>query len=165
MVAERGNASTPTARDKAESFQVRKARLRASFLSLLPGRLADARRAVAELRAGEIDHAHLDALYVLFHTLKGSGATFGFQQISDAAKAAESAVRHAMDMGGPVEASLRADLDRLLDDMDARALAAKVTVDPVVAPGFELPGRSPSRRRPSRRPIRVPDSPRIAASG
>jgi diguanylate cyclase (GGDEF)-like protein len=139
MAAERGNAPTPAAPDRAESFQIRKARLRASFLSLLPGRLADARRAVAELRAGESDHAQLDGLYVLFHTLKGSGATFGFRQISDAAKTAEQAVRHAMDSGGRVEAALPAELERLMDDLDALARAAEVQVDPDVTPGFELP--------------------------
>ncbi|WP_296805526.1 diguanylate cyclase [Thiocapsa sp.] len=143
MVAERGNASTPAAPNKAESFQVRKARLRASFVSQLPGRLADARRAVAELHPGEIDHARLDALYVLFHTLKGSGATFGFRQISDTAESAEQAMRRAMDSGGWVEAALPTELARLMDDLDALALAADVQVDPDVAPGFELPGPEP----------------------
>jgi diguanylate cyclase (GGDEF)-like protein len=143
MAAERGNAPTPAAPNKVESFQIRKARLRASFLALLPGRLADARRAVAELRAGETDHAQLDALYVLFHTLKGSGATFGFRQISDAAKTAEQTVRHAMDSGGRVEAALPAELERLMDDLDALARAAAVQVDPDLTPGFELPPPEP----------------------
>ncbi|UHD14813.1 diguanylate cyclase [Thiocapsa bogorovii] len=149
MVAERGNAPAPAAPNKAESFQIRKARLRASFLSQLPGRLADARRAVAELRPGEIDHAHLDALYILFHTLKGSGATFGFRQISDAAKAAEQTVRNAMDSGAPVEAALPNALERMMDDLDALALAADVQVDPDVAPGFELPRSEPAAGQPS----------------
>ncbi|MFB1488863.1 MULTISPECIES: diguanylate cyclase [unclassified Thiocapsa] len=162
MVAERGNAPSPAAPNKAESFQIRKARLRASFLSQLPGRLADARRAVAELRAGELDHAQLDALYVLFHTLKGSGATFGFRKISDAAKRAEQTVRHAMDSDGLVEAALRAELDRILDQVDALALAADVQVDPDVAPGFELPGPEPqpeptSGQAPDTRPEQPAD--------
>ncbi|CRI64146.1 Response regulator receiver modulated diguanylate cyclase [Thiocapsa sp. KS1] len=143
MATERGNAPTPAAPNKAESFQIRKARLRASFLALLPGRLADARRAVAELRAGESDHAQLDGLYVLFHTLKGSGATFGFRQISDAAKTAEQTVRHAMDSGGRVEAALPAELERLMDDLDALARAAEVQIDPDLTPGFELPQSEP----------------------
>ncbi|SDW83199.1 diguanylate cyclase [Thiocapsa roseopersicina] len=143
MAAERGNAPMPAAPNKAESFQIRKARLRASFLSQLPGRLADARRAVAELRAGEIDHAHLDALYILFHTLKGSGATFGFRQISDAAKSAEQAVRRAMDSGGRIEAALPGELEPLMSDLDALALAAAVQVDLEVTPGFELPEPEP----------------------
>ncbi|RKT44799.1 diguanylate cyclase [Thiocapsa rosea] len=157
MVAERGNASSPAEPHKGESFQIRKARLRTSFLSQLPGRLADARRAVAELHPGEVDHARLDALYVLFHTLKGSGATFGFRQISDAAKNAEQAVRHAMDAGGSVEAVLPTELARLMDDLDALALAAHVQVDPDVAPGFELPEpetqpEPPSGQAPDARP-------------
>ncbi|EGV20074.1 diguanylate cyclase [Thiocapsa marina] len=155
MDAERDKAPKPAAPDKAESFQSRKARLRASFLSQLPGRLADARRAVAELRAGEIEHARLDALYVLFHTLKGSGATFGFRQIGDAARTAEQAVRRAMDSGGHVEPTLPAELACLLDDLDALALAADVQADPDTAPGFELPG---PQSRPEPAPGQAPDA-------
>lgn len=139
MAAERGASPTPKMPGTTESFQVRKIRLRASFLSQLPGRLADARRAVAELRVGESDPERLDALYVLFHTLKGSGATFGFQQIADAAKDAEQAVRAAMEAGDPVGPALRLALERCMDDLDACAQAAQTQAPSAAPPGFELP--------------------------
>ncbi len=67
--------------------------------------------------------------------------------------------------GGRVEAALLAELERLMDDLDALARAAEVQVDPDVAPASSCPSRSPSLR-PKRDPTPPrPDNPRIAASG
>lgn len=122
-----------------ESFQARKARLRAAFLEQLPERLEEARRHLAALAPGSLDQARLESLSVLFHTLKGSGATFGFQPLGEVAKRAEHQVRAALDSGAAVTAELVAMLAGLLDDLDTRLRAAAVQTDPDVAPGFELP--------------------------
>jgi diguanylate cyclase (GGDEF)-like protein len=134
--------TAPVSTQVAESFRNRKARLRAAYLAQLPERLTEARRVIAELPVGEHDSVRLDGLYVLFHTLKGSGATFGFQRISEVAKETEHAVRAAMDAGGVVPAGLKDRLERWMDELDACQLAALVQTDPDGAPGFELsPGR------------------------
>lgn len=122
-----------------ESFQIRKARLRGAFLEQLPQRLEEARLLLAELVPDSIDQVRLDDLYVLFHTLKGSGATFGFQQLSDVAKTAEHQVRAAMDAGTVVTSALVETLEVLLAELDALLRVAVVQTDPDVAPSFELP--------------------------
>ncbi|NCA69816.1 MAG: diguanylate cyclase [Sphingobacteriia bacterium] len=122
-----------------ESFKVRKARLRAAFIEQLPQRLKEAHQRFAALAPDTIDQARLEDLYIHFHTLKGSCATFGFEQIGDVARTAEERVREAMDAGGAVTSALIETLAGLLAKLDALVLAAGAQTDPDITPSFELP--------------------------
>lgn len=126
-----------------DSFKQRKLMLRNAFIAQLPARLATARQTVGELPAGAPDPRRLDDLYVLFHTLKGSGATFGCDRISELAKEVERALRAAMDAGGVVPAELKDRLEHWLDDLHALQSAGAVQDCQDTAPSFEFPGDRP----------------------
>jgi diguanylate cyclase (GGDEF)-like protein len=128
----------------ADSFKSRKLKLRKAFLAQLPTRLATARQAIGELPANEADPQRLDDLYVLFHTLKGSGATFGFERLSEVARRVEQAVRTAMDAGGTVTAELKGQLVHWLNDLDALQRAGEALEVQDTAPSFEFPRERPT---------------------
>ncbi|MEY6433195.1 diguanylate cyclase [Thioalkalicoccus limnaeus] len=134
------------ARD-TESLDQIKSRLRGSFLSQLPDRLHQARALLATLGPGTEDRDALQTLHRLFHTLKGSGASFGFTSIEAPAKAAEQALAQVLDGRLAVTEAL---LTRLHEQVDT---LARLDLDPADAsdtphrPSFALPARRPGADR------------------
>lgn len=126
------------ATDKSVSFQERKAQLRQSFLSQIPERLRSVRGHFARLSAGHDQPDALKALHLLFHTLKGSGASFGLVQMSALANEAEQALREQLDGDGEVTEGLLATLERVLAALEELALAPDHHDHP---PGFAIADR------------------------
>ncbi|NEX21009.1 diguanylate cyclase [Thiorhodococcus mannitoliphagus] len=124
---------------KNESFRERKQRLRQSFIAQFPGRLARARELLAGLTSGTDPRAELETLHLIFHTIKGSGASFGFDSINASAKAAEQALREALDQNAGVTERLILDLDQELRTLEALDLVLEASPDP--GPSFEIPAR------------------------
>ncbi len=124
---------------KSLSFQQRKARLRESFLSQLPERLNSAREQIAQLATGNDPQQALKALHLLFHSLKGSSASFGLQSLSALAKQAEQAVRAELEGGGETSGALRAELDALTGALEQQVGAADGSTGPDGECGFEVP--------------------------
>ncbi|MFD2112751.1 diguanylate cyclase [Thiorhodococcus fuscus] len=126
---------------KTESFRERKQRLRQSFIEQFPGRLAKARELLAGLTPGADPRAQLEALHLIFHTIKGSGASFGFGSINASAKAAEQALREVLDQDARVTERLILDLDQGLRTLEALDLALEAAACPDPGPSFEIPAR------------------------
>ncbi|HAS50334.1 MAG TPA: diguanylate cyclase [Gammaproteobacteria bacterium] len=107
------------ATNKAISFQERKAQLRQSFLAQLPQRLQSIREHLAGLSLTQShDQETLKALHLLFHTLKGSGASFGFSRMSALAQEAEQALIHELEGDRTATGSLLATLERALNALE-----------------------------------------------
>ncbi|EGV28984.1 response regulator receiver modulated diguanylate cyclase [Thiorhodococcus drewsii AZ1] len=126
---------------KTESFRERKQRLRQSFIEQFPGRLAGARELLAGLTLGSDQRAELETLHLLFHTIKGSGASFGFDSINASAKAAEQVLREVLDQDARVTERLILDLDQRLRTLEALDLALDAAAGPDPGPSFEIPAR------------------------
>lgn len=131
------------AADKSsDSFQQRKARLRQSFLSQLPQRTQSAREHLFKLEMAQDGHeATLKALHLLFHTLKGSGASFGLSHLSALAWEAEQAILRALEGDGHDPDHLLATLERVLTALEALALDPDLRAPSDQAPGFAIPAR------------------------
>jgi chemotaxis protein histidine kinase CheA len=89
--------------------------------------LDEAREKVAEMQSaverGDHDSASLDRLAYLAHQLKGSGGSYGYQQISDDATEVEKAVETLADPSGKgdgatLEAKIRTHVINLRTEID-----------------------------------------------
>ncbi|WP_020507746.1 diguanylate cyclase [Lamprocystis purpurea] len=101
----------------SDTFKTRKARLRSAFLAQLPQRISEARLRLAALPDTPVEPEALTGLALVFHTIKGSSASFGLAAISDLARQAEDTVRHALTAAEPMSTQVRATLERTLDQL------------------------------------------------
>lgn len=124
------------------SFQERKERLRQSFLSQLPQRVQSAWEHLFKLeRSQDGDAATLKALHLIFHSLKGSAASFGLFRISALAQEAEQELLQALGSDGKGNERLWATLRRVLVALEALALNPDLYAPSDSPPGFEMPDR------------------------
>ncbi len=130
---------------KPQSFQQRKARLRQSFLAQLPERLKSAQEQIAVLASGEDRERTIEALHLLFHSLKGSSASFGLQPISALAQRAEQTLRTGADGGGEATAALVAGLSEVVEALERLARDAAASTGPAAECGFEIPNQQQDR--------------------
>ncbi|MBK1648829.1 diguanylate cyclase [Rhabdochromatium marinum] len=128
---------------KTESFKARKQKLRQSFITQFPQRLGQARELLIHLTPGSDQRERLDKLHLIFHTLKGSGASLGFDSIDASAKAAEHALREVLDQDGQVTVTdgLVAELEQQLHSLEALELALEPPHSHDTGPSFELSTR------------------------
>ena len=140
---------------KTESFMERKRKLRQSFLSQFPGRLALARDLLTQLTPGGGHTERLKQLHLIFHTLKGSGASFGFASINTSAKAAEQVLRETLDGDGQVTAPLLAELTRQLESLLGLDLNLDSPHGHDSGPGFVIAARQTTDTYPGERRQRL----------
>lgn len=124
-----------------DSFQERKRRLRASFIEQLPDRLRQARELLAALTTGERQDEPLSQLHLIFHTLKGSGASFGFDAINASAREAEQALREVLDGDRRLSPHLLADLRRHVQTLEELKLSVDSAMAADSQPRFALPAQ------------------------
>lgn len=94
------------------------AELRREYLLESPARLAELRKDLLALRAGESDASQ--SLASRFHRLSGSGGSYGFPDISEIAKGAERYLRQSSLPAPPIVADhLEEMVDRLAGAFDA----------------------------------------------
>lgn len=124
-----------------DSFQERKRRLRASFIEQLPDRLRQARELLSALTAGERQDEPLSQLHLIFHTLKGSGASFGFDAINASAKEAEQTLREVLDGDRRLSPNLLADLRRHVQTLEELKLSVDSAMTADSGPRFALPAQ------------------------
>ena len=125
---------TPTLREKV-------AQLRRTYLDKLPETLDRVRLLGDRLGTGEPAEPVQEGLFHAFHSIKGTAASLGLPEISDAAATAETNAR----AGTLTAAEVTAVLDRL-DGVRRAALDVPEAVAEPAAPMAEPP-RHPSRRR------------------
>lgn len=116
------NANAPLARRE----QV--ARLRATFVAQLPGRISAIRLLFGEVVADGDNRAKVVDLHRHFHNLKGTGGAFGFMDLCHVAERGEAAVAELFD-----RAEITADWrDRVVQAIEAVSIhAAVLGKDPV----------------------------------
>ncbi len=79
-----GNEAKPlSAREKI-------GRLRANFLTQLPERIVRAQALFEQIKADPADHAAREDLHRHMHSLKGTGCSFGFKELGEAAEQCEA---------------------------------------------------------------------------
>lgn len=137
------------------TFQQRKARLLASFLTQLDKRLEDARQGCAALVPGTVQPQRLQDLHLLFHTLKGSSASFGLEALGDLAQGAGDALKQALTDGALVTESLIALLERTLERCADPALRQTATAGNA---GFEPGADAPADAAHGRHQPQVAES-------
>lgn len=94
------------------TLQNKIARLRINFINQLPVRLEQAAQHMAMLRSGSSAHsAALQELHRSFHSLNGTGKSFGFHDLADVAERAEHYMQGIIDLS---EAAMPADLFEVL---------------------------------------------------
>jgi len=129
--------------DKAISVREKIARLRASFLEQLPQRLAAARAQCERLLADPADRAAAVELHRFLHSIKGTGRSFGFNDLAAAAASAEELAAQllgAADEPPPYWQDMLLEcLDGMTQDVAALCTPTGAAADTGNAmPGFEL---------------------------
>ncbi len=121
-----------------ENLSAVKTRLRASFLAQLPPRIEQCRNSLARLSSGAEGQEELQRLHLLFHTIKGSGASFGFAVIAEIAQHGEMVLREILDHHQPVTDELLGVLHQQLQTLEA-AQAQDASPGLTEEPNFALP--------------------------
>lgn len=83
--------------DKPVSLSDKVSRLRNMFVEQLPERLADARKSYEALRADHNNREMATSLHRNLHSIHGTGASFGFLEISALAKSGEKLITAIME--------------------------------------------------------------------
>ena len=146
-----------------DSFQERKRRLRASFIEQLPDRLRQARELLAALTTSERQDEPLSQLHLIFHTLKGSGASFGFDAINASAKEAEQTLREVLDGDRRLSPHLLADLRRHVQTLEELKLSVDSAMAADSQPRFALPAQRADEAGSNQRLIYLCDDDPILA--
>jgi diguanylate cyclase (GGDEF)-like protein len=108
--------------------------LRREYLTDAPLRLAELRKDLAALRAGEDDAAA--SLKTRFHRLAGSGGSYGFPEISSTSRAAERLLVEHPTPGPEVVARLEAAIVQVAGAFDAAASQLGLPTAPTKRPAF-----------------------------
>lgn len=133
----------------AISLQEKKARLRQTFLRQLPERITEGRGLLGSEPSALESADNLERLRTVFHTIKGSSASFGFHAISAAAKDGQDQVLALL--AQPEESSIDRtwqELRRIFQHIEQ--LIEQEAVTPTrPASGFELKPAPPSCKGPA----------------
>ncbi len=97
--------------------------LRGRYAARLPDRIRDIVAAWGRLRDGSADPEGLASFHRSVHNLAGSGRTYGFPAVSDAARTLEIMLRLALRTGGLPRPDQRVEIDHLLDALREAAAA------------------------------------------
>lgn len=122
------------------------ARLRADYLTRLPGELAALRDLADRLAVGDLDRAGIGELHHRLHKLAGSGGTFGLAGLSARARALEVRAKDWLQAPAPDAAT------RAAFAAEVGALAAGAGEAAAASP---VPAWSPSPTRPHERAAQV----------
>ena len=98
--------------------------LRIDYHAMLPTRLAGIREEFARVRQNPGEARVLVNFHRLAHNMNGSGASYGFHEISRAAGEVERFVRFLLDSAATVDDSTLQELDTLIDALAAQVDAA-----------------------------------------
>jgi diguanylate cyclase (GGDEF)-like protein len=134
--------------DRRPTLQEKIAQLRASFLGQLPVRMAELRRLHEQVRAHPQTLPERRELRRLCHSLKGTGASFGFLALSAAAGEVERLLEDSPASASVVGEALGQRFAAL--EAEARRLDGE-TPAPAVTPGFELAAPSVAGEEGERR--------------
>jgi diguanylate cyclase (GGDEF)-like protein len=139
--------------DRPSSSRSKIAQLRAKFVEQLPGRLSEARRHFEAIRAHPNDHEAAVTLHRFLHSIKGTGKSFGFNDLGAVAGQGEHLAGQLLEIPVNVTLEFWLDLDECLSNM---GLCITVLQDAGFAPSqggqtpfFELPPDSLSTQEES----------------
>lgn len=117
----------------AADFQARLQALRDSYAAQLPAKIGEI-RALWEKLCGMPGPDDLKTLHRLVHSLTGSGATFGYAEISDAARVMESCLKEIQEQGKELTAACCERVDVYLQAVESIALAERASGHSLIKP-------------------------------
>lgn len=122
--------SSPTASSAASELQAQLNLLRESYAAKLDERIAqicEGWSAYLGQSDGPPRREALANLYRITHTLAGSGATFGFPSISNAARRAEIVLKSLLQSGAALEIEHQTEIESALEELRGAARVAEET--------------------------------------
>lgn len=127
------------------------AKLRATFIAQLPGRMAEARTLLDLLRTSPDNAEAARSLHRYLHSLKGTGASFGFPNLSKLAGQGEHQAKTILEHRQQLTESDWQSLAQCLNEMDA-LVAGAVHNDAATTPAdqqipFEIPHTSAHKNK------------------
>jgi diguanylate cyclase (GGDEF)-like protein len=117
--------------EAAHVFQERIEQLRNDYASQLPDRVEEISTAAEALNAPDTDGAHLTSITLLreySHKLAGSGATFGFPNISNSARVLEQVTKSLLDQDAHASSKNITQISSLVADL--RATSSDILAPP-----------------------------------
>jgi len=102
--------------------------LGASYIAELPDRILQLEAAWNELLQAR-DAGKLQTLHRMAHNLSGSGATFGFPDISEMARTLEKTLKDLMNQNAPTSAGQQALVVRQIGDLRRVVLSHAITLN------------------------------------
>lgn len=103
--------------DPARDLQEKMRALRAAYAAQLPEKIQQVEAAWAKLSPEAWDGETLQTLHRLVHSLTGSGATFGFPELSTAARSLEGYLKELVSQSAPASGAQRTSIERQLVDL------------------------------------------------
>lgn len=89
------------------------------YADQFPSRTAEIKSLWGKVAGDDTDRDALDELYRLVHGLAGSGATFGFPQLSEAARQCEHVLLAGIDSGSLEYNEAKIKIDTVIDALEA----------------------------------------------
>lgn len=118
---------------EAESFSQLFGRLRAQYEQSLPSKIAELESSYAALQKTPADHPLLETFHRQVHSLTGSGASFGFSELSQSARVLELTLKRAINSSTALQPTKFAEIRHHLDGLK-RSLATASNTVPDPAP-------------------------------
>lgn len=146
--------------ERASALRNKIAQLRAAFVRQLPARLSESRRIFEVLRAHPADREAATSLHRFLHSIKGTGNSFGFQDIGAEAAQGERLVGTLLDTPLDVPAEFWQKLDECLANIE---LCVDVLQDMGEAtphedlPAAELPRKTVETKSPGGKLVYICD--------
>lgn len=117
-------------------IQARLQALRDNYAEQLPAKIGALRTLWEQLRSMPSPD-DLKTLQSLVHSLTGSGATFGYAKLSDAARILEVCLKDMLQHGGALDTVYSDRVNAYLQAIESAALAASVNLQNILNPGLD----------------------------
>lgn len=145
--------------DSNVSFEDKLAALRQGYLEHLPARCDQVRAAWEKALSGGVEHIAL--LHRLVHSITGSGATFGFMEVSAQARILEQRLKYLAEASAPFTPEVADELAPMLSALEQACARAGTGAVPSLAP---TRGETATGKSENKLVYCVEDDPAVASS-
>ena len=145
-----------------ELFEEQLTALRKEYADQLPGKIREIEAIWDKLVQAEWDDEAFEIMHRMTHGLAGSGASFGFLTLSDAARTLERLATTIIEDGVPPTAEQRKQIRALLDALKPASLRPDESVPKVTRIAHRPSKHSPLHEKDNRLVFLVEDDPHLA---
>ena len=100
--------------DGSDTYEAQLEALRQQYVAILPDKIDEIERAWGEVANKGSCEETLRPMVMLAHGLAGSGATFGFPQVSDLSRRIETAVKRVRDTQASLDEEIKGEIETCL---------------------------------------------------